>query len=132
MKGYKKDGTFHPIENKKGVRKKRDQSLKLEGVKLPKIDIRLPQRKETFAELKSNIERNANLRKELIEKNEQLADKILANPTSEFNETWREQIRQGNKVVKDVDGDIKRDLGKLTDNERKQLPDEIKNLRRFL
>jgi len=133
MKGFKdKSGKFRPTENKKGIRKARDSSQKLQGIKLPKFDIKLPDRKETYSELISNIQRNAVQREELINKNEALAEKILANPTSEFNESWREQIKQNSRVVRDVNNDIKHDIGKLTQVEKKQLPNEIKNLTRFL
>ena len=36
MKGFTKDGTFHPITDYKGVRKSRDQSTKTKGVKIRK------------------------------------------------------------------------------------------------
>lgn len=36
MKGFTKDGKFHPITDYKGVRKSRDQSTKTEGVKIRK------------------------------------------------------------------------------------------------
>lgn len=38
MKGFTKDGKFHPITDyKKGIRKLRDQKEKTQGVKLPTI-----------------------------------------------------------------------------------------------
>ena len=133
MKGFKdKDGRFRPTENKNGVRKARDQSKKTQGITLPKFDIKLPERKETYSELIDNINRNATERARLIAINEDLANKILQNPVSEFNETWREQIKGTNKIVRDINNDLKRDIGKLTPIEKKQLPNEIKNLTRFL
>ena len=132
MKGYKdKSGKFRPTENKKGVRMKRD-SQKQVGIKLPRIDIRLPERKESYEQILSDVTRNNTLRDNIIQKNEALAEKILANPTSEFNETWKSEIKENNKIVRDLNNDLRREIGKLTNEEKERLPDEIKNLRRFI
>ena len=132
MKGFKDpQGKFRPIENKKGVRMKRD-SQKQVGIKLPRIDIRLPERKESYEQILSDVTRNNALRDNIIQKNEALAEKILANPTSEFNETWKSEIKENNKIVRDVNNDLRREIGKLTNEEKERLPDEIKNLRRFI
>ena len=127
-KGFKdKHKKFHPVHHRKGVRRKRSgKSI------IPKLELRLPERKETFSEIKSNIQRDANLRDSLIEKNEGLADKISLDKESEFNESRREQLKENNKVIKQLNGDIKKNINKLSKDEKAQLPDDVKNLRRFL
>ena len=132
MKGFKDpQGKFRPTENKKGVRMKRD-SQKQVGIKLPRIDIRLPERKESYEQILSDVTRNNALRDNIIQKNEALAEKIIANPTSEFNETFKSEIKENNKIVRDLNNDLRREIGKLTNEEKERLPDEIKNLRRFI
>jgi len=126
MKGYKKNGKFHPINKHTRYKKSGGRSI------IPKLELRLPERKETFSQINADINRDAGLRDKLIDKSEQLAEKIEANPQSEFTESRRDQIRVNRKVIKDLNSDIKSNLRKLTKEERRTLPDEVKNLRRFL
>lgn len=126
MKGFTKDGKFHPIRKKRYAK-----SGKLRSI-LPKLELKLPERKESFSQINSDINRDAGLRDKLIDKNEVLAEKIETNPKSDFAPSRKEQLNQNNRVVKELNNDIKSSLRKLTKDERRQLPDEIKNLRRFL
>lgn len=129
MKGFTKDGKFHPIKPYNKVRKAKDG--KIRSI-IPKLELKLPQRKESFSEIKKDIDRDVNLREELVTKSDVLADKIEASPQSTFAESRKEQIRENSRVIKDLKNDIKNNLRKLTKDERKQLPDNVKNLRRFL
>ena len=129
MKGFTKDGKFHPIKPYNKVRKAKDG--KIRSI-LPKLELKLPERKESFSQISSDINRDAGLRDKLIDKNDALADKIESNPKSDFAPSRKEQLNQNNKIIKELNNDIKSSLRKLTKDERRQLPDEIKNLRRFL
>jgi uncharacterized membrane protein YfhO len=126
MKGYKdSSGKFHPVRQKR-YKKSGGRSI------IPKIELRLPERKESFAELSADIERDANQRENLIDKNDAFIEKIEANPKSEFTESRKDAIRQNTKVIKNLKNDIKSNIRKLTKDERKQLPENVKTLRRFL
>ena len=125
-KGFKRNNKFHPITNKKGVRMKRNKSV------IPKLELRLPERKETFSQIIEDINRDNNLRTSLLEENDKLAEKIEATPQSEFTESRKEQFKKNSKIVRDLSNDIKKNIGKLTKDERERLPEDVKNLRRFL
>jgi len=125
-KGYKdSSGKFHPIRQKR-YKKSGGRSI------IPKIELRLPERKESFAEISADIERDANQREVLIDKNDAFIEKIEANPKSEFTESRKDAIRQNTKVIKDLKNDIKSNIRRLTKDERKRLPENVKTLRRFL
>lgn len=126
-RGFTKNKKFHPINsNKKGVRMKKGKSIR------PKFELKLPERKETFAQINEDINRDNNLRTTLIEKNDEIADKIESSPQSEFTESRKDQFKKNSKIIKDLNSEIKRSIGKLTKEEKERLPDDIKNLRRFL
>ena len=99
---------------------------------VPRLELKLPDRKESFSEISARITRDVNLREKLIDKNESLADKIESNPESEFTESRKDELRKNQKVIKDLNGDIKKHIGKLTNDEKKRLPEDIQNLRRFI
>lgn len=126
-RGFKRNKKFHPINtNKKGVRKAKGKSI------IPKLELRLPERKESFAQINEDINRDNNLRTTLIEKNEAIAEKIESSPDSEFTESRKEQFKKNSKIIKDLSNDIKKNIGKLTKEEKTRLPEDVKNLRRFL
>jgi len=126
MKGFTdKSGKFHPISRKKRYSKVR-KSL------VPKLELRLPKREQSFGEIKKDINRDVALKEKLSDRNEAIADKIEASPESTFAVSRREQIKQNNQVIKVLKNDLKKDLRKLTKEERRTLPDEVKNEIRFL
>ncbi len=125
MKGFTdKKGKFHPI------RKKR--LSKVRKSLIPKLELRLPKREESFGEIKKDINRDVKLREQLTNANETIADKIESTPDSTFTVPRRDQIKANNQVIKALNNDIKKDLRKLTKEERRVLPDDIKNVSRFL
>lgn len=126
MKGFTdKKGRFHPIRNKR-------YSKTRKSLVLPKLQLRLPKREESFGEIKKDINRDVKLREQLTNANDTIADKIEASPDSTFAVSRREQIKANNQVIKALNNDIKKDLRKLTKQERRVLPDDIKNVSRFL
>lgn len=125
MKGFTdKKGKFHPI------RKKRYSKTRKSLV--PKLELRLPQREESFGMIKKDINRDVALKEKLTDRNEAIADKIESSPDSTFAVSRRDQIKQNNQVIKALRNDLKKDLRKLTKEERRSLPDEVKNEIRFL
>ncbi|MCP6727119.1 MAG: hypothetical protein KJI69_03785 [Patescibacteria group bacterium] len=125
MKGFTdKRGKFHPIRNKRYSKTRK--SL------VPKLELRLPKREESFGMIKKDINRDVALKEKLTDRNEAIADKIESSPDSAFAVSRRDQIKQNNQVIKALRNDLKKDLRKLTKEERRTLPDEVKNEIRFL
>lgn len=125
MKGFTdKKGKFHPIRNKR--------YSKVRKSLVPKLELRLPKREESFGEIKKDINRDVALKEKLTNANETIADKIESSPESTFAVPRREQIKANNQVIKVLNNDIKKDLRKLTKEERRALPDDVKNISRFL
>jgi hypothetical protein len=125
MKGFTdKKGKFHPL------RKKRYSKVRKSLI--PKLELRLPKREESFAEIKKDINRDVKLRESLANANDTIADKIESSPDSTFAVPRRDQIKANNEVIKALNNDIKKDLRKLTKEERRALPDDVKNVSRFL
>jgi len=142
MKGFTKDNKFHPIHNTKGVRKARDQTTKEEGVKIEetgsvigsvlKQALRAPERKFSYDDLLKDITIDTNLRKELINKNDELIKEIESSPTSDFKNSRVERYKENLKILKKVEDGLRKNISRLTDDEKKMLPDDVQTLRRLL
>ena len=129
--GYRdKNNKFHPINNKKrkvrygGKERYIGVGIKLGKPKSPAEKLKMD------TTIKANINSQISFRKELVDKNEELFQKIEAGSGSgetSFTSERREQFKDNRKVIKDVEKDIKKNIKRLDKEDRKKLPQNIQN-----
>jgi len=123
--GFTKNKKFHPINNKKRmVRYGGKQRTVGVGIKLGK-------EKPPAGKIKKEINEDLAFRKELVDKNEALFEKIEAGASGEgetgFTKERREQFKDNRDVIKDLQKDIKNNIKRLDKEDRKTLPTKVKN-----
>ena len=129
--GYRdKNKKFHPINNKKrmvrygGKERQVGVGIKLGKPKSPAEKIKMNKK------LKEDIGQDLAFRKELFDKNELLFEKIEAGSgegETGFTEERREQLKKNKEIIKDLEKDIKKNIGRLDKEDRKTLPVSVKN-----
>jgi len=120
-----KNKKFHPINNKKRMKKER-QAKRYIGV-----GIKLGKPKPPASKIKAEISEDLRFRNELVDKNEALFLKIEEGSTGEnqsgFTKERREQFKDNRNVIKDLEGDIKKNIKRLDKEDRATLPNNVKN-----
>jgi len=129
--GYRdKNKKFHPINNKKRMvrygGKERNVGV---GIRLGKPKSPAEKLKMDTA-IKADINSQIAFRKELVDKNEELFQKIEAGSgegETSFTSERREQFKDNRNVIKDVEKDIKKNIKRLDKEDRKKLPQNVQN-----
>ncbi len=123
--GYRdKNNKFHPINNKKRMVRYGGKTRKIG------VGIKLGKEKPPAGKIKADINSDLAFRKELVNKNEALFEKIEAGTgenESGFTKERREQFKQNRDVIHDLEGDIKKNIKRLDKEDRKTLPTNVKN-----
>jgi len=123
--GYRdKNKKFHPINNK--TRKVRYGGKE----RTVGVGIKLGKPKPPAGKIKKEIDDDLAFRKQLVDKNEILFDKIEAGAgenESAFTKERQEQFKQNRDVIKDLEKDIKNNIKRLDKEDRKTLPTTVKN-----
>lgn len=83
--------------------------------------------KEAPSVIINRIEREFKVKKDLESDNEKLISQIESNPTSEFIDERREQLRENKRELKDLTKGIKSNVKKLDKEQRKNLPQDIRD-----
>lgn len=115
---------FHPINNK--TRKVRYGGKEREVG----VGIKLGKPKPPASKIKKEINDDLAFRKELVDKNESLFEKIEAGTgenESPFTKERQDQFKQNRDVIKDLEKDIKNNIKRLDKEDRKTLPTNVKN-----
>jgi len=129
--GYRdKNKKFHPINNKKrmvrygGKERTVGVGIRLGKPKSPAEKIKMNKK------LKMDIDEDLKFRKELVDKNELLFEKIEAGSgegETGFTKERREQFKDNRDVIKDLQKDIKQNIKRLDKEDRNALPTSVKN-----
>jgi len=115
---------FHPINNKKRMVRYSGKTRKIG------VGIKLGKPKPPAGKIKAEINSDLAFRKELVDKNEVLFEKIEAGTgenESSFTKERQEQFKQNREVIKDLQKDIKNNIKRLDKEDRKTLPTNVKN-----
>jgi hypothetical protein len=129
--GYRdKNNKFHPINNKKRMKKER-QAKRYIGVGIKLGKPKSPAEKlKMDTKIKADISSQIAFRKELVDKNEELFQKIESGAgegETSFTSERREQFKDNRDVIKGVEKDIKRNIKRLDKEDRKKLPQNVQN-----
>jgi len=125
--GFMKNKQFHPI--KKTVRKKNHfekKSLKPEKKGGFGVALGLGKPKPSAQKLMVDIKENFDFRARLVDKNEELFEKIETGGDTTFTKDRREQFNKNKEVIRDLQKEIKKDIGRLDKDEREKIPTNIK------
>lgn len=98
-----------------------------------RLGLKFPERKEVdFEKAQKEIQANIEFRDKLLDKNDQLVEKIESTPTSTFTESRKQQLNTNARAIKEVENDIKKTINQLSNEQKENLPTEVKNLRRVI
>ena len=127
MKGFTKDGKFHPIRNKRSpskIRKASGLSTSLGAIISPK--------KRPPAVLLKEIRDDLDFRSKLIDTNKEIKAEIKADPESSFAHADREEFKENAKEIQQVAKEIKRTYRDIPKDERQNIDRDIINRLRLL
>ncbi len=127
MKGFTKDGKFHPIRKSRSpskIRKASGLSTSLGAIISPK--------KRPPAVLLKEINDDLDFRDGLINTNKEIKAEIKADPESDFVQADREEFKENAREIKEVAKDIKRTYKDIPKDERQNISRDIINRLRVL
>ncbi len=120
-----KNKKFHPINNKKRMVRYGGKTRRIG------VGIKLGKEKQPTGKIKKEIDEDLKFRKELVDKNEVLFEKIELGSTGEgdsgFTKERREQFKDNRDVIKDLQKDIKNNIKRLDKEDRENLPKSVRN-----
>ncbi len=109
-----KNKKFHPINDK-------TRKVRYSGTRKVGIGIKLGKEKPPASKIKADIKSDILFRKKLIDRNEELFEKIEAGGDTGFTKERREQFKKNQDVIHDLEGDIKKNIKRLDKEDRKTL-----------
>lgn len=120
-----KNKKFHPINNKKRMVRYGGKTRKIG------VGIKLGKPKPPAGKIKKEINEDLEFRKDLVDKNEILFERIEASSSGEsetgFTKERREQFKDNRDVIKDLQKDIKNNIKRLDKEDRQNLPKKVRN-----
>ncbi len=124
VKGFMKNGKFHPIRNKRYAKSKKGLTTSLGLIISPP--------KKAPAVLLKQINDDLDFRDDLITSNKELKVEIKEDPKGEFAPASREEFKENSKEINQLTKDIKGAFRDIPKEERQTLDRSLTNRLRVL